>query len=129
MVAFTLALSALSLVSAGAIPSGDGDVQLGGFATWFTQDNNVGTCGTVHSDNDLIAAIDVERYGDTGKQSALCGKQVSITDIANGKSVVVTIVDACVACVNGNSFDLSLAAFQGLDDLGVGILSIEWSFL
>ncbi|KAG7092514.1 hypothetical protein E1B28_008865 [Marasmius oreades] len=80
-------------------------------------------------DSDLIAAIDVERYGDPNTQSVLCGKQVSITDIANGKSVVVTIADACVLCENENSFDLSLAAFQALDNLSAGILSIEWSFL
>ncbi|KAG7092523.1 hypothetical protein E1B28_008873 [Marasmius oreades] len=109
--------------------NGGGDIQSGGFATWFTQDNNPGACGTVHSDNDLIAAMSTERYGDTGKTSDLCGKQVSITNASNGKSVVVTVTDACPGCKNGNSIDLSLAAFQALDDLGVGLIDIKWNFL
>jgi len=82
---------------------------------------------SVHS---LIShAIDVDRYGDTGRKSGLCGKRVQITNTKNGKvlesfvssdfltitffsqSVTVTVADACPTCQNGNSIDLSRGAF------------------
>ena len=56
------------------------------------QGGNAGACGTVHSDNDLIAAIDQDRYGyDFGVQSSECGRQVHIKNPANGNTVTVTI--------------------------------------
>jgi len=39
----------------------------------------------------LIVAIDIERYGDTGSKSALCGQSVHITNPANGQSVTAVI--------------------------------------
>lgn len=100
-----------------------------GFATYFYQNGVAGACGTVHSDSDFIAAIDAARYGYTGVKSGLCGKQVSITNADNGHTVVVTIADACPTCDNSNSIDLSVAAFERLDLLSVGIVPITWSFV
>ncbi|KAG2144884.1 expansin family protein, partial [Suillus cothurnatus] len=77
-------------------------------------------CGTVHSDNDFICAIDQSRYGNSGDTSSLCGQQVQITNQINGNTVVVTIADDCPTCANENSIDLSVAAFQALDSLSVG---------
>jgi rare lipoprotein A (peptidoglycan hydrolase) len=66
--------------------------------------------------------MDQSRYGNSGNTSPLCGQQVQITNQINGNTVVVTIADDCPTCQNSNSIDLSVAAFQALDDLSVGDL-------
>ncbi|KAE9407913.1 barwin-like endoglucanase, partial [Gymnopus androsaceus JB14] len=83
----------------------------GGVATFFYQNGVAGACGTVHSDDDLIAAIDQTRYGDPSQVSSLCGKKVTITNTNNQKTVTVTIADDCPTCDNENSIDLSVRAF------------------
>jgi len=110
-------------------PSSDTWDITGGFATFFYQKGNPGACGTVHSDYDLICAIDQDRYGNSGVTSGLCGQQVQITNNANGNTVVVTIADDCPTCNNGNSIDLSLGAFEKLADPSVGQLDITWGFI
>lgn len=109
--------------------SGSSSVNTGGFATFFYQNGVAGACGTVHKDTDLIAAIDGDRYGNLGERSSLCGKQVSITNTKNNKSVTVTIADACPTCDNGNSIDLSTAAFQKIATLDEGLVPITWEFI
>jgi len=108
--------------------NGDGFI-FGGIATFFYQKGNAGACGEVHSDSDLIAAIDQERYGDSGTVSSLCGKQVEIINLQNGKSVVVAIKDSCPTCRDWNSIDLSVGAFTQLAELGIGEIDIKWRFL
>jgi rare lipoprotein A (peptidoglycan hydrolase) len=76
----------------------------------------------------MIAAIDGHRYGNLSVKSALCGQQVQITNPANKKSVTVTIVDACPTCKNGNSIDLSEAAFKKIATLSEGMVPINWTF-
>jgi rare lipoprotein A (peptidoglycan hydrolase) len=105
------------------------NVNTGGFATYFYQNGVAGACGTVHSDNDMIAAIDGDRYGDLSARSALCGKQVRLTNTKNQKSVTVTIADACPTCDNSNSIDLSKGAFEQIATLDEGIVPITWSFV
>jgi hypothetical protein len=100
-----------------------------GFGTFFFQNGVAGACGTVHPDSALIAAIDVERYGDTGRKSSLCGKQVKITNTANQKSVTVTIEDACPTCNNKDSIDLSTGAFDKIADESTGLINIRWEFV
>lgn len=116
--------------SAQATPSASTDsaINTGGFATFFYQNGNAGACGTVHSDNDFICAIDQARYGNSGNASPLCGQQVKITNTDNGNTVVVTIADDCPTCDNENSIDLSVAAFEQLGSLSEGLLPISWSF-
>ena len=58
-----------------------------------------------------VSLADVARYGDTGVKSPLCGQQVQITNKTNGKTVTVTIADACPTCDNADSIDLSVGAF------------------
>jgi hypothetical protein len=58
----------------------------------------------------------------------LCGRQVEIVNLANGKSVKVTVADACPTCDNEQSIDLSVAAFEQLADLGVGTFAIKSRF-
>ncbi|OAX41951.1 barwin-like endoglucanase [Rhizopogon vinicolor AM-OR11-026] len=109
--------------------SSDSGLNLGGFATFFYQDGNAGACGTVHSDNDYICAIDQARYGDSGNASPLCGQQVKITNTDNGNTVTVTVADDCPTCDNSNSIDLSVAAFEALGSLSEGLLPIQWQFV
>jgi len=109
--------------------SGSGSFVSGGFATFFTQNGVAGACGTVHSDSDFIAAIDSRRYGNTGEVSSLCGKKAQIINTDNGKSVTVTIADACPTCENSNCMDLSTGAFTQIADESTGIVPIKWQFL
>ncbi|CAL1704700.1 unnamed protein product [Somion occarium] len=106
-----------------------GDLVTGGVATFFFQNGNKGACGDLHSDNNLIAAIDERRYGNSGNSSPLCGKQVEITNTKNGKSVTVTIADDCPTCNNGNSIDLSTGAFNRIATPEEGEVPIAWRFL
>jgi len=104
-------------------------IQTGGVATFFYQNGVAGACGTVHSDNDLIAAIDQARYGNSGEVSALCGQQVEITNTQNGKTVTVTIADDCPTCENANSIDLSIGAFTEIATEEQGEVPITWKFV
>jgi len=101
----------------------------GGIATFFYQKGNAGACGAVHSDQDFIAAIDQQRYGNSGEESSLCGQQVIITNTDNGKTVTVTIVDDCPTCLSENSIDLSVAAFEQIGTQEEGEVPIKWSFV
>jgi len=101
----------------------------GGFATYFTQNGVAGACGKVHKDSDLIAAIDQARYGSSGKTSPLCGHQVRITNVKNGKTVTVTIEDDCPTCKNSNSIDLSVAAFNQIATEAEGMVPISWQLV
>jgi len=109
--------------------SNGGDFIFGGIATFFYQNGNLGACGENHTDYELLAAIDQGRYGNSGNASPLCGKQVEIINIQNGKSVVVPIKDDCPTCKNYNSIDLSVAAFEKLATKDKGEVDIKWRFL
>jgi len=109
--------------------SGGGSWNSGGFATYFFQNGVAGACGQVHSDNDLIAAIDQDRYGDASQKSSLCGKQVKIINTNNQKSVVVTIADDCPTCTNSNSIDLSKGAFTQIATTDEGQVPIKWQMM
>jgi len=109
--------------------SDSGDFVTGGFGTFFYQNGNAGACGTVHADSDFVLAIDANRYGPTGVQSPLCGKQVFIINTDNGKSVTATIADACPTCDNDNSIDMSVGAFTQIAAESTGLIPIKWKFV
>ena len=67
-------------------------------------------------DNQHSIVLDSAIYGSGG----YCGQQVQITNLNNGQTVTVTVADECPTCDNAESIDLSVAAFQALDDLSVG---------
>lgn len=119
--------SPVSDVSNSGSNNSNSDVHTGGEATFFFQDGNPGACGQVHSDSDFICAMDQDLYGNAGNASPLCGKQVTITNTANGKTVTVTVADDCPTCSNANSIDLSVAAFNALGDESQGVLPISWT--
>ncbi|KAG1756705.1 plant expansin [Suillus paluster] len=109
--------------------SSNSGLTYGGYATYFYQNGNAGACGTVHSDSDYICAMDQALYGNSGNASPLCGKQVQITNLSNGKMVTVTVADDCPTCDNAESIDLSVAAFEAISDLSTGEVSIAWEYL
>jgi len=74
------------------------------------------------SDPSDRARADYRRYGDTSVRSSLCGRSVRITNTQNGRSVNVFVADACPTCENGNSIDLSMAAFEHIADLSEGVV-------
>jgi expansin (peptidoglycan-binding protein) len=92
------------------------------------QNGNAGACGNVHSDQDLIGAIDISWYGNTGAVSQYCGRSVQVTNLNNGKSVNIVVADVCPTCDTSNSFDLSVGAFSAIAALSDGEVPITWSF-
>ena len=65
---------------------------------------------------------DIARYGNTGVKSPLCGRKATITNTDNGKSVTITMADACPTCGGSNDWDLSVAAFKAIADEATGIV-------
>ncbi|GAW10118.1 expansin family protein [Lentinula edodes] len=116
----TTSSSSAEATPTGSVDSstGSSEVFTGGHATYFTQNGVAGACGTVHSDNDFIVAIDQDRYGDSGETSQYCGKTVTITGL--GKTMQATVADDCPTCDNENSLDMSVALFQSFTSLDVG---------
>jgi len=84
---------------------------------WFNQDGKPGACGNKHSDDDLVAALDYRTYGDVSAKSKYCGQKIRVS--WQGKSVDVTVEDACPTCSNSASVELSPAAFKALAPLDV----------
>lgn len=110
--------------------SSGGEVFDGGYATYYHQNGNPGACGNWNSDSAYIVAIDQAKWGGSfGQQSATCGRRVRITNKSNGKTVEAVVADVCPSCRNGNSLDLSVAAFQALSDLSVGMFEISYQFI
>ncbi|KZT18818.1 barwin-like endoglucanase [Neolentinus lepideus HHB14362 ss-1] len=116
--------SVLLAVSAAPLTERDSGFITGGVATYFYQNDNAGACGTVHSDNDVVAAMDSGRYN-----QGLCGKKVFIRNTKNGKSVTVTIADECPTCENSNSIDLSVGAFTQIATKEEGEVPIQWKYV
>jgi len=103
----------------------------GGYATFFYQGGNAGECGTVHSDSEYGIAIDANGWWSnyqSSSSSPYCGKQITITNSNNGKSVTATVWDVCPTCVSNNSLDLSVAAFNAIASEGDGMVPITWQW-
>ncbi|BGP53533.1 hypothetical protein JCM8202_002727 [Rhodotorula sphaerocarpa] len=95
-----------------------------GQATFFYQNGVAGACGTVHADSDAVVALDTAMYG----SGSNCGRTVTITNTANGKTVTATVADECPTCSSSTSLDLSTGAFDAIGDEVTGELPITWSF-
>lgn len=72
-------------------PAGSGTTYSGD-GTWF--DIGLGSCGLTNTDADLVAALNAPQMmnGANPNNNPMCGKQIKITNPANGKSVTVKIV-------------------------------------
>jgi hypothetical protein len=109
---------------------GGSDWYTNAFGTYYYQNGNAGACGQKHDDGELIVAINVHFYGDTGKKSPYCGKTVEIINLDNGNSVKAIVADACPSCSTPNSMDLSVGTFKKLEpNLDVGMFPIKWRVL
>ncbi|KAH8548150.1 RlpA-like double-psi beta-barrel-protein domain-containing protein-containing protein, partial [Umbelopsis sp. PMI_123] len=100
-----------------------------GIGTWFipeTEGGAQGACGPMESNTELIGALNAPQYGNMNAKSSWCGKKVKVT--SGGKSVIITINDACPECKYG-SIDLTQAAFEKLGDLVTGVLDISWTLV
>ena len=76
----------------------------------------------------LTTIAETKRYGDLSEQSANCGRKITLTNTNNGKSVTVTVADACPTCGNQNDLDLSYAAFLQIATEAEGQVPIVWHF-
>lgn len=63
--------------------------------------------------------------GTQSNGNPFCGKSVTIK--LGSKTVQAKVVDKCMGC-EGNSIDLSNAAFEVLADFAVGRTQAEWWF-
>ncbi|WVQ93434.1 hypothetical protein IAU59_000506 [Kwoniella sp. CBS 9459] len=125
--AWTPTSSAAAETSASS--SGSGETMTGGFATFFYQGGNAGACGTVHSDNDKVIAIDGNGWWqDFSSASPHCGKYITVTNTNNGKSVTAMVADVCPTCVSDNSLDLSVGAFNAIAEESEGSVPITWQW-
>ncbi|KAI0336570.1 barwin-like endoglucanase [Cubamyces sp. BRFM 1775] len=115
--------------TSGSSSSSSGNGPFDGNATFYYQKGNAGACGDKHPDSAFIAAMQTKRYGDLSEKSPLCGQQVKITNKNNGKTVTVTIADACPSCLTENDIDLSEGAFTQIATIPEGEVPISWEFL
>ncbi|GMM36927.1 hypothetical protein DASC09_042520 [Saccharomycopsis crataegensis] len=98
-----------------------------GRGTYWTPDST-DACGITAGPNDLVAAIGINLYDSNTNSnyiSGYCGKKININ--YQGKSVSVTVVDACATC-GDQDLDLSPSAFAALADLSIGEIQLSWSW-
>lgn len=96
-----------------------------GQATYYAV--GLGACGNTNSDSEMVVALNGAQY--QANNGAECGKSLSITNPANGKSASATVVDMCPGCASG-SLDMSPTLFQQLASGGLdeGVFPISWEF-
>ncbi|KAF4625711.1 hypothetical protein G7Y89_g12453 [Cudoniella acicularis] len=79
----------------------------------------LGVCGITSDGNtQKVIALPHGLIGIESNNNLYCGKAITITCIATGKTTTATVVDKCLSC-EGFSIDLSIAAFLDLEDLSV----------
>ncbi|KAG4428539.1 hypothetical protein IFR05_015978 [Cadophora sp. M221] len=83
----------------------------------------LGACGvTADGSVEKVIALPVSLMGAQSNGNPYCGKTVTIKK--GSKTTTATVVDKCMGC-EGNSIDLSNAAFLELADLSVGRTTAE----
>ena len=97
-----------------------------GDITYYTA--GLGACGWTNDGNtENVVALPWELMGSESNDNPFCGMTITILCVATGKTTTATVVDKCMGCT-GYSIDLSVAAFQDLDDLSVGRTTATWYF-
>ncbi|MFI2432046.1 RlpA-like double-psi beta-barrel domain-containing protein [Streptomyces sp. NPDC018693] len=102
-----------------------------GDATWYNPSAGVGACGWRNGDNEMVAAVSPQVYGNypNPNNSPVCGRKMVVFSDAAGSwskpAIVVTVVDRCAGC-GPDDVDLSPAAFQKLRGLDVGRFRTTW---
>ncbi|CAA7261997.1 unnamed protein product [Cyclocybe aegerita] len=92
-----------------------------GRATWYY--DGVGACGGWNTNTDYVVALAPSEYYNNGGH---CDKMIRVN--YQGRSITVKVVDLCPSCGSG-AIDLSLAAFQALAPLEMGVINVEWGFI
>lgn len=90
-------------------------------------DAGLGACGGTNVNSDKIVALPHGLMGTQSNGNPYCGKTITITCDATGKSTTATVVDKCMGC-DGYSIDLSPGAFDELDSESVGRTTAHWYF-
>jgi expansin (peptidoglycan-binding protein) len=150
---FLLIVAFAGAVSAAAVVEKRGPTH-NGYATYYTQDGNAGSCGATHSNKDLIVAISQKSpftYNGTAPFSlppmtvsvlvkltlpiAHCGQTVTITNMGGGdnnygkgNTITATVADTCPEC-EPDHLDLSTGAFKKLTGGQLdppGQFNIQW---
>ncbi|KAL1989036.1 hypothetical protein VTN96DRAFT_5799 [Rasamsonia emersonii] len=99
-----------------------------GRGTAYYQYGVAGSCGQVHSDSDLIAAI--------ANGKSYCGKQIRAKNTGSndgvgglGNELTVTVADTCPSCGAGD-VDFSIGAWNQLtNNSPLGTFNVEWEFI
>lgn len=99
-----------------------------GQGTYYTPD--VGACGKTNTESDMIVAVSQDLYkdkqtGNNPNNNPICGRKIKAT--YQGKSVEVTVADACVGC-KYYDLDFSPAAFSKIADKDLGRIDISWEW-
>lgn len=90
-------------------------------------DTGLGACGITSVDTDKVVALPWQFMGEQSNGNPYCGRTISITCDATGKSTTAVVVDKCMGCT-GYSIDLSPGAFDELDSESVGRTTATWYF-
>ena len=77
---------------------------------------------------DTYRPAETKLYGNLNAKSTNCGRKIKLTNTNNGKSVSVTVADACPTCPDENDLDLSFAAFTSIATEEEGEVPIVWHF-
>lgn len=112
--------------------SGNGDTYSGD-GTYY--EPYVGSCGWTNTIDDPIVAISAERYKEimakhnvaNPNNNPVCGAKIKAWNPANGKSVVVKVVDSCPGCAR-DDLDLSHFAFDSIADHALGRFKLQWQW-
>ncbi|PIE50299.1 MAG: hypothetical protein CSA38_03620 [Flavobacteriales bacterium] len=80
--------------------------------------------GKIYNQNALTCATTWNAK--TRRKGFPFGTKIKITNIRNGKSVVVTVTDTGGFAKHGRKFDLSKGAFKKIASLNQGILKIKY---
>lgn len=124
----TTTSSTSSSTSSASASSGSSSGSKHGQGTYY--EPGLGSCGKTSTSEDKIVAVPIGLYnsknvGNTN-DNPLCGKKIKAS--YEGKSVVVTVVDACQGCKE-NDLDFSPSAFESIADKDLGRIEISWDWL
>ncbi|CAF3154469.1 unnamed protein product [Rotaria sp. Silwood2] len=102
-----------------------------GRCTYYNVEGGYTACGTQHSDNEYIVAMNSAQFdphtpNGNPNHNRLCNRKIQV----NGPhgSVEVRVVDRCPGCPYGG-LDLSPTAFRAIaGNLDVGVVHVSWNW-
>jgi hypothetical protein len=121
--------------SSEALPLPSNTATFTGDLTYYA--TGLGACGMTSSNSDPICAVshiifDAASTSSNPNNNPLCGRKVRVVHfderVMANKSIDLTVVDRCVACL-ADDLDLSYSAFDYLADMSLGRVRGEWAWL